>query len=416
MIRKLLFLFGVGLSLLLVWFAVDNYRTAGMVAEENLSGTALSMAAAVETLVERDPSLKTLAGFKPPDVASLSLVDRLGRYRFHSNSDLIGVRSAEKVPPNIDRSMGAIARRITLRTGETVFEYVTPFPLSDEYVQLRLKLHTYRADAVVRRARLTLAVLLSLLGAAWLLVGVILRFARREEKHRLELTRREGLARLGEMGAMLAHEIRNHLAGIKGFAQLIERKPVSERNGEHAGRIVAEVRSLEELVNDLLAFARSDAIEVKPVQVRDLFSRLLSLMSPDAEARGVVMTSSCPRDLTVAGSSDHLFRLFLNLCQNALLAMPHGGSLHLAAELEKGTVSMRVIDTGEGMPPEVQERIFEPFFTTRARGTGLGLALCEKIARQHGGELRVVSTPGKGSVFTVTMRVAGVDDKQKEEP
>lgn len=408
MTKPLLYSAGIALSGILLWFALANYRAALPLAGENLRGSALSLAAAVETMARSDPSFASLSGFQTPDVAFFALIDRQGRYRFHSNADLIGSPAPGDTPrPEPREPVTQQERRVLLGTGEKAYEFVIPLHLPAEELLLRLTLHTYRADAVVRRARFTLILLLSLLATSWGLAIVIHRLAVREERNRRELARREGLARLGELGASLAHEIRNPLAGIKGFAQLIEKNPSDGRSAAHAGRVVAEARRLEELVNDLLSYARTGEPHRTRINAGEFVSQALDLIRDEAGAQGVTIREDCPEGLMIGGNHDRLHQLLLNLCRNALQAMPDGGELRVA--LRKGAVGVElsVADTGEGIPAELGARLFEPFFTTRARGTGLGLALCRKIAEEHGGTISVESAPGKGSVFTLTLPGAG---------
>lgn len=404
MTKPLLYSAGIALSGILLWFALSNYRAALPLAQETLRGSALSLAAAVETMARRDPSLDALSGFHPPDLAYLALIDRQGRYRFHSNADLIGSPASGDTPrPEPREPATQQERRVLLGTGEEAYEFVMPLHLPGEELWLRLTLHTYRADAVVRRARFTLALLLSLLAVAWGLAIVVRRLAAREERNRRELAHREGLARLGELGAVLAHEIRNPLAGIKGFAQLIGKRPEDERNIAHAGRIVAEAGRLEGLVGDLLAYARPEEPGRTTIVAGELVSQALDLVREEAQHQGVAIRVDCPDGLVIGGNRDRLHQLLLNLCRNALQAMPEGGELRVALHRSSGRVALSVEDTGEGIPAELHGRLFEPFVTTRARGTGLGLALCKKIAEEHGGTLEVESAPGMGSVFTLTL-------------
>ncbi|MBI2353896.1 MAG: histidine kinase [Deltaproteobacteria bacterium] len=404
MTKPLLYSAAIILSAILLWFVLANYRAAAPLAEENLRGSALSLAAAVESMARRDPTLDSLSTFQPPDVAFFALIDRQGRYRFHTNPDLIGSAAQGEIPrPGAHEAAMHLERRVVLGTGEKAYEFILPLHLPDEDLLLRLTLHTYRADAVVRRARFTLTLLLSLLATSWGLAVIILRLAAREERNRRELAQREGLARLGEMGAALAHEIRNPLAGIKGFAQWIEKRPADERNAMHAGRIVAEARRLEGLVNDLLSYARNDELRQTPIAAGELVSQALDLIRDEAKGLGVAIREVCPDGLVINGNRDRLHQLLLNLSRNALQAMPEGGELRVALRKGAGGIELSVGDSGEGIPAELVARLFEPFYTTKPRGTGLGLALCRKIAEEHGGMISVESAPGKGSVFTLTL-------------
>ncbi|QXE88547.1 histidine kinase [Geomonas nitrogeniifigens] len=402
MFRKAILLLGLAVTCCLLWFAVYDYREAGPIARENLRGLALSLTTAIEKLAANDPSLETLHSFHPPDVAYFTLVDRRGVYRFHSNRDLVGTavdgRSAKEVPL-LTRS----ETRVTLGTGERAYQFASPVTVGGEPLVLVLTLHTYRADAVVRRARLNMTIVLMLVVMGWLLSFGLARYARRDERHREELARRETLAKLGEMGAVLAHEIRNPLAGIKGFAQVIAAKPQESRNAAFAQSIVTEAVRLESLVNDLLAYAANEPEAREDFPLAPLFAQTVSLLQPDARAQGVGVTWRCPDDLLVHGKRDRIEQALLNLGHNALQAMPDGGLLQLLAERSGRDAVISVRDNGSGIAEEHRQQVFEPFFTTKSRGTGLGLALCKKIVEANSGSITLQSREGEGTVVTLTL-------------
>lgn len=402
MLKKILFISGSGLSLLLLWLAVSGYRAAGPIAGENLRGLALTLTAAVENSAAQDPSFRSMARFHPVDVAYFAIIDRNGTVRFHSNPDLIGSSMDDPGISEVFRNKSIAESRVVLGTGENAYAFVSPLYVHGEVLALRLTLHTYRADAVVRRARLNFAMLVSLLVAGWILAAGLYRFAKREELHQKEMARRENLARLGEMGAMLAHEIRNPLAGIKGYAQVIEKKPAEERNGRFAQSIVKEVVRLENLVNDLLDYARCEGYEVSPVGLKELLTHTVFFVRHGADQQSVSIVSECPEGVWIVGNRDRLGQVLLNLARNALQAMPEGGILSFSVAVSDREVAITVSDSGQGIEQGEMARIFEPFFTTKARGTGLGLPLCKKIVEEHNGRIIVESSAGKGTTVSLS--------------
>ena len=217
------------------------------------------------------------------------------------------------------------------------------------------------------------------------------------------MQRREELARLGELGAVMAHEIRNPLAGIKGFAQLIECAGGMEQARLYADRIVSQSLRMEVLVDDLLAFAREDRGEPLPVDLAMLVQDCVTMIRMEADPERVEVVHIPQAEITVTLVSDRIIQLLLNLLKNGLQAMPDGGLLRIELENDKKQAIIRISDTGVGIPPENIPHIFEPFWTSKARGTGLGLALCEKVAREHGGNLTVTSVAGSGTTFTLTL-------------
>lgn len=402
MLKRLLLYLLAGISILLLWITISNYRNAQSHADEMLFGVAHSLHAAIEFSVHQDASLRSLSKFHSHDLIYFALVDNEGIYQFHSKTELIGTLLQDK---NILKKMSAeemTGKRVRLATGEDAYELFTHVQVPKGTLGVQLILHTNRADEVIRSARITMAIMVALLVFSWLLTVLIYRYARREEQHRLELSQQQHLAKMGEMGAMLAHEIRNPLAGIKGFAQLIEKRPESPRTRDSAQRIIVETLRLEELTTDLLAFARSDELPVSTIQVDDFIEQAIALLHPEAEQLCVTIATDCQQGLEVRGHRDRLTQVILNIVKNGLQAMPDGGTLAISAKQSGSNVSILVADTGHGIPPDVMQRIFEPFFTTKARGTGLGLALCKKILEEHKGSIKIESS-GTGTTATMVL-------------
>jgi len=400
---RLLLVMGIILTGALSWFAVGNYQGARPIAEQNLKGVALSLAGAVESLAERDPSLESLAAFRAADIAYYTLIDQDGIQVFHSNEALIGTPVADRRFEGVFAGSGLIESRQRLQTGEEVFEINTPFHLQGRTLALRLVLHTYRADFVVRRARIGLMIVATLLLTTWIMGAFLYRSARREERHREEMARRERMAQLGELGAVLAHEIRNPLAGIKGYAQLLQEQSRGTPSEVGLEMVVTETLRLEELVNTLMAYCRQEATLHEMVDLTELLGYCCRLIRPEAEACGVTLHEILPEGITLNGSRNALEQVMLNILKNALQAMPEGGDIRVEARQSCALAVVTIADTGPGIPPEERERIFEPFHTTRPRGTGLGLAVCRKIVEEHGGTISADSEPGHGARFTMTL-------------
>jgi signal transduction histidine kinase len=256
-----------------------------------------------------------------------------------------------------------------------------------------------------------------------------------------QLQRSKRLAALGEMAAGIAHEIRNPLGAIRLYADMIAEDlgPLAEaadgtppddvdagapgpvgRSAEAAGKIVAAVRGLDAIVNDVLSFSRDLHPQRRALPVDSLFHRLLQAEGAALDAAGI--TVRCPRleaggdDLMIDADADLLHQAMLNLVRNAIDAMESGGTLRLDAEPAGRRVQVQVADTGPGIPDEAIDRIFNPFFTTRSTGTGLGLAIVHRIVDAHGGTIAVHNdaTGGGGAVFTLDLpaaeTMAGGDD------
>ncbi|MDD2851088.1 MAG: ATP-binding protein [Desulfuromonadaceae bacterium] len=404
-IRLLIVVIPACFTLLVGWFSWSAYFAAPQVAGENLRGAGLTMASAIEQFAAVGPDLRALTRYSTPDLAYYFLVDDQGVIRFHTNPALIGTVSAE-APQATILNDGIVERRKRLGTGEEIYVLETRIhPAGASYI-LTLALHTYRADQVIRRAHTGISVVTSLTISLWLLILGVMFLLRRDEKHRVEMLRRAELARLGEMGAVMAHEIRNPLAGIKGFAQLIENATDLEQACLYADKIVSQSIRMELLVNDLLTFVREERGDHLPTDLSELLGDVVAIIRVEADPTGVEVTYSSHPPLTVMAAPDRITQLLINLLKNGLQAMPCGGQLHIDLERRAGLAVITVCDSGIGIPPENIPHIFEPFWTSKARGTGLGLALCRKVAQEHGGSLAVESIPGTGTTFTLTVPLA----------
>jgi signal transduction histidine kinase len=217
-----------------------------------------------------------------------------------------------------------------------------------------------------------------------------------------QVVQTERLAALGEMSAVVAHEVRNPLGVIFNSLGSLRRMVRPQGDAKMLFDIVEEEADrLNRIVGDLLDFARPSAPSVEP--------ELLGRVAEDAVAAAVqpaAATIQVVRDLDpdlppVAMDARLVRQAILNVAVNAVQAMPRGGRLTVRTRRDGETAVVELSDTGGGIPDEVRERIFEPFFTTKASGTGLGLAVVRRIVEGHGGEVRVQSAPGEGTTFAL---------------
>jgi len=219
--------------------------------------------------------------------------------------------------------------------------------------------------------------------------------------------RHDRLVSLGKMAAGVAHEVRNPLSSIKGFATFLGSKfAAGSKEEEIASLLVAEVERLNRTISELLNYARPLPLQLAPVALGDLVRSSLQLVSSDARELGVAISTELAPELPcISGDGDRLNQVLLNLYLNAFQAMAAGGKLtviarHLPASRK---VELIVEDTGTGIGPEILERIMDPYFTTKASGTGLGLAIAQKIVDEHEGEIRFENREGGGVRATVTL-------------
>jgi two-component system sensor histidine kinase HydH len=261
------------------------------------------------------------------------------------------------------------------------------------------------ANALRQSAARSLGVALVTVIALAIATIVLWRLARRAEHLQAAAERDRRLVTLGEMSAVLAHEIRNPLAALKGHAQLLLERfdgRLGERPGrpgperQKAERLVSEARRLERLVEDLLSFVRANRVTPAPVDPAVLLRDAASAVAADRV------------DVDVAGApstwqldAPRLQQALANLIRNAIEASPDGARIGATVTRDGERLVFAIRDRGAGLPPGDPEHLFEPFHTTRVQGTGLGLAVARRIVELHGGRVTARTHPDGGAEFRV---------------
>jgi two-component system sensor histidine kinase HydH len=221
-----------------------------------------------------------------------------------------------------------------------------------------------------------------------------------------EIARSRHLASLGSLAAGVAHEIRNPLSSIKGFATYFrERYRDNPEDEKTAGIMIQEVDRLNRVIGQLLDYARPMTMHRQKTPIQNIIQHTLRMIETQAREKEIMLQADLPADIPAAGiDPDRMKQVFLNLYLNALGAMEDGGMLSVAlAELPGERIRIEIRDTGVGIAPEDLGRIFDPYFTTKPSGAGLGLAIVQKIVDAHGGEIQVESTPGQGTTVTILL-------------
>jgi two-component system sensor kinase FixL len=218
-----------------------------------------------------------------------------------------------------------------------------------------------------------------------------------------QLREQTALARLGEMAAVIAHEVKNPLAGVRGAIEVIGgRLPKDSKDASVVKEILSRIDALNELMKDLLLFARPPQPRLAPVDLAVLIRTTADLLSGDPvlEGVGVGVEGDAP---AVAADAELLKIVFQNLLVNGAQAMQGHGAIRIGLESVNGMCRVTVADAGPGIPSDVRERIFTPFFTTKARGTGLGLPTAKRIVEAHGGTIAIMCPPDGGTTVVVQL-------------
>ncbi|WP_240633308.1 ATP-binding protein [Paenibacillus montanisoli] len=216
-----------------------------------------------------------------------------------------------------------------------------------------------------------------------------------------EIGRMERLSLVGQMAASITHEIRNPMAVIRGFVQLMrERSP--EEQQEYFRIVMDELDRANAIINDFLSLAQNRIIAKESCSLHDILNEIMPLLWADANLRGQsIELRLADRIPQLMLNEKEMKQLILNLARNGMEAMDQHGVLTIQTEAFQDYVELRVNDNGSGIPKEKLERLFEPFFTTKTRGTGLGLPLCLSIIERHGGRIHVESEECVGTTFIV---------------
>ncbi len=221
-----------------------------------------------------------------------------------------------------------------------------------------------------------------------------------------EIRRKEKLAAIGGLAAGIAHEIRNPLSSIKGIASYYKGKFEDDsQDKDMANIMIEEVNRLNRVISELLEFARQTKLDLRLSDIGTLIEHSLTLITQEAAAKNILVKSEpLLGPIKAEIDPDRISQCLLNLYLNAIQAMEDGGELAVSAHAhDNNFFVIEIKDTGPGMSQKDLNRIFDPYFTTKSQGTGLGLAIVHKIIEAHNGTVKVRTTPGKGSVFSIIL-------------
>ncbi len=220
------------------------------------------------------------------------------------------------------------------------------------------------------------------------------------EALRQRVRQKDHMAAVGEMAATIAHEIRNPLGGIRGFAALLARDIDS---GDPRRRLVEKIevgaKDLDRVVSELLEYTRPVDLRLRATSCADLIEAAIGYIDQDSGPAAI--ENAVDPKIHAMVDPDKMRQVFLNILLNAVQSAEDSASVRVTADSDSATVTVSVSDTGAGMTGEQMAQAFAPFYTTKEKGTGLGLAVAAKIVEGHGGRIDIESEPGKGSTFRV---------------
>ncbi|MEM7156405.1 MAG: ATP-binding protein [Myxococcota bacterium] len=323
-----------------------------------------------------------------------------------SGGEAVGRHLGREVAPAVDPDQwdalwgallgeGMVAREITLLGDDSL-------PADKREIPLHVEARLLREDGEIRGA---------------VIVGVDLRERRGLEK---QVLRSQKLAAVGLLAAGIAHEINNPLSGVVGYSKLLLEKRLPDGVREKVEKIAQSGERCRKIVEGVLLFSRQqDGGERRQVDLRRLLDRVLSIGEYQWRMHNIRIIRERDESVEIQADADQIEQVMLNLLSNAADAMPRGGTVRVALErTDDGGGRLTVADEGHGIPEEIQARIFDPFFSTKeiGKGTGLGLAISYGIVQDHGGDIVVQSSPGRGATFVVTLpAISGRPDDSEAE-
>ncbi|MDZ4165010.1 MAG: ATP-binding protein [Smithellaceae bacterium] len=392
-------------SLAILYTTFQNSLNARRLAEQALESKALALSAAAENALTargRDTAGELRAILSDRVVAYALIAGRDGGIIYHSNERLAGTKLAagEWIAGDISPGLG---RRIILGTGAPAYAFhaLCHLPTGEEKI-LRLVLHTQAEDLIISQADRQWWIVGGILLLLWTLGILLERIFIRQVRLEETLEREKQLGLIGQMSAVLAHEIRNALGSVKGYVQYLDEKTPPSDSRKGIFRLVLQgTDRIESLVGDLLRFSKKEEYGRESVPLKPLLLEALSSVT-DAWPGGVEWGETGG---AVRADREKLLGILVNGLRNALEAMgPDQGRLRIAVEPKGRWALIHIEDDGPGISPEAAAEAFTPFYTTKATGTGLGLAYAEKLTEGMGGKISLGNRPGKkGAVLTIQL-------------
>ena len=395
-------------SAVLVYITHQNAEIARSLASKSFENTALALSSAAENTLRQYGSNKEqqIREILSDRVVAYALIaSQDGTILFHTNPGRVGTRLTKDEMG--DWLPGPVSsRQIILGTGIPAYEF--DFTLhrpdgSDEL--LRLILNTTQADLVLSWSNRMWWIVGSILVLLWVVGFFFERVVTRYLRLQASQEEHERLTLIGQMTAVLAHEIRNAIAGVKGYAQWAHEKTDESQPAKTAlDAVLQGTGRIETLVNELLLFSKDEGYQMEAV---DLASITREAVQNGLSSREGNVKVHVDDGTLVKADREKLYRTLVNGIRNASEAISQGGTIRISTAVDGRWVELRIEDTGPGLSEESSARIFTPFFTTKADGTGLGLAYAQKVIKGMGGIIELKNRKDeRGAVLGIRLPAA----------
>jgi len=404
------------ITLIFTVFAIYNsaasFRMAQQSSESQLRSTAYFIGITLDQALNRigidsELFLDVIKSQPWEGIAFIALYDINGKVLLHSSKRLIGSSTNDTEIRKSIENPKSHSSYLKLLTGETVYVMDLPIhihALVPSLQLLRIALHPYPSRKAIQHAKIhgiTASVFVCFL---WVLALAYLRYSWKIDELQRREFERSRFVMLGEMSAVLAHEIRSPLSAIKGFAQYISEKAGKDSSmDEGLGVIVSESQRLERLTEDLLIYSRPGEIRPESFSLLELIEEVKGLFISEDKTITIKKDMARTNDVLFT-DREKLRQVLINIIQNSMDSIKDEGTIEIQASVENKTVHISIRDSGEGMGEETRKKARQPFFTTRTKGTGLGLGIVENLLKALHGTFSIKSALNQGTTVSISLQ------------
>ncbi|MBN1628076.1 MAG: HAMP domain-containing histidine kinase [Deltaproteobacteria bacterium] len=405
-LRLSLFILLLILSLAIIFITMQNVKIVRNLAVDSLKNTADGLKLSAENALRstgEDDSSEIGKVFSDRIVAYAFIAEKDGNILFHTNRALKNTEifSSQEMEKRISAGTDT-GRRITLGTGMPAYEFNYIIDRENTPELLRLVLQTTESDKMIQQAERMWLITGLLIILLWTAGIIFERFYTHRIKTQVERENQKRLTLIGQMTSVLAHEIRNALGSIKGYAQWLEEK--AEKGSPQKEALAMVVKGslrIEALVRELMLYSKEEDYHEEKMELAPLIEEVIVFSTPDSPQK---IELNITTGTYVKADREKLFRVIVNGVRNAMDAVKETGLVVISAIERGGWVEISIEDTGEGLSEKDTDRIFTPFYTTKTDGTGLGLAYSKKVIEGMGGSIKLTNrTDGTGAALTIRL-------------
>ncbi len=407
-----IFFFAFTITIFILFNSFTTFEMAKRSSRDLLDSTAYFIGITLDQALNRsgideDLFLDLIKAQAWEEIAYIALYNSDGKILLHSSKRLIGESDDNMKFLEPVRKSSSESSYIQLKTGETVYVMdmvVHIHAYSPSIHLLRIALHTHPSQKIITNAKVHTLTALAVIGFLWVMAFAFFRYSKRLDTLNKTQMEKKHLATLGEMSAVLAHEIRSPLSAIKGFAQYMNEKKEDGPSSEGLGVIIEESQRLEQLTEELLVYARMGESVDGEFSISRLIEEAEGFLS--FGEKSITIEKGLSADDNIYTDRGKLRQVLINVMQNAVDSIGVEGKIKVTTEVDHKSLLISIRDTGEGMDEKTMQNVLNPFFTTKSRGTGLGLAIVSNLLNSLNGSLNIESVPQKGTEVKMKIKRA----------